>query len=410
MLTIFILCILIAITLFGLFVAKLGRYGPFNPFTLYFGVWAAIFIIYMLFQDVYYAVSEEYLLIQICVHLFAFCIMVATQLGKPIAKSQELPYEYVLNKKLFTLVQIILILALPEFYQMVVGYAGQNIFTSTGYTRLRYAFNNEGKDMGRLGYLFTFAFLSAAIGVFYAAKKQLNKWQAVLAVLLALFYAFLTTGRTFFLMIFLFTVIPLALLGKIKAKSLLVLSGGLLSMFLLVALLTSKGASADASFGDNILSFIDSVHNYLIAPFVALSLQMSDFNSPAFGDYSLRFFFSVLSAFGLTNPPISLVRGYEFTPVPTNLYTVYEVYVRDFAIAGFFIPVLFLPIHWYLYKKACRGNEFYIILYAISAYPLMTQVLQDQYMSLISTWIQLLIGCFLLMRKKKKPLGEITRE
>ena len=364
----------------------------------------------MLFQDVYYAVSEEYLLIQICVHLFAFCIMVATQLGKPIAKSQELPYEYVLNKKLFTLVQIILILALPEFYQMVVGYAGQNIFTSTGYTRLRYAFNNEGKDMGRLGYLFTFAFLSAAIGVFYAAKKQLNKWQAVLAVLLALFYAFLTTGRTFFLMIFLFTVIPLALLGKIKAKSLLVLSGGLLSMFLLVALLTSKGASADASFGDNILSFIDSVHNYLIAPFVALSLQMSDFNSPAFGDYSLRFFFSVLSAFGLTNPPISLVRGYEFTPVPTNLYTVYEVYVRDFAIAGFFIPVLFLPIHWYLYKKACRGNEFYIILYAISAYPLMTQVLQDQYMSLISTWIQLLIGCFLLMRKKKKPLGEITRE
>ena len=410
MLTIFILCILIAITLFGLFVAKLGMYGPFNPFTLYFGVWAAIFIIYMLFQDVYYAVSEEYLLIQICVHLFAFCIMVATQLGKPIAKSQELPYEYVLNKKLFTLVQIILILALPEFYQMVVGYAGQNIFTSTGYTRLRYAFNNEGKDMGRLGYLFTFAFLSAAIGVFYAAKKQLNKWQAVLAVLLALFYAFLTTGRTFFLMIFLFTVIPLALLGKIKAKSLLVLSGGLLSMFLLVALLTSKGASADASFGDNILSFIDSVHNYLIAPFVALSLQMSDFNSPAFGDYSLRFFFSVLSAFGLTNPPISLVRGYEFTPVPTNLYTVYEVYVRDFAIAGFFIPVLFLPIHWYLYKKACRGNEFYIILYAISAYPLMTQVLQDQYMSLISTWIQLLIGCFLLMRKKKKPLGEITRE
>ena len=181
-------------------------------------------------------------------------------------------------------------------------------------------------------------------------------------------------------------------------------------MFLLVALLTSKGASADASFGDNILSFIDSVHNYLIAPFVALSLQMSDFNSPAFGDYSLRFFFSVLSAFGLTNSPISLVRGYEFTPVPTNLYTVYEVYVRDFAIAGFFIPVLFLPIHWYLYKKACRGNEFYIILYAISAYPLMTQVLQDQYMSLISTWIQLLIGCFLLMRKKKKPLGEITRE
>ena len=115
--------------------------------------------------------------------------MIGSQLSKPIAKQPALPYEYVLNKKLFTLLQIALLLALPAFYQMVVSYAGQSIFTSTGYTRLRYAFNNEGRDMGRLGYLYSFAFLSAAIGVLYAAKNQLNKWQAVLSILIALIYA-----------------------------------------------------------------------------------------------------------------------------------------------------------------------------------------------------------------------------
>ena len=168
---------------------------------------------------------------------------------------------------------------------------------------------------------------------------------------------------------------------------------------MLVASLTSKGASTDASFSDNMSSFIESAHSYLIAPFVALSMQMSEFDAPALGEYSLRFFFSVLAALGLTNRPMSLVRGYEFTPAPTNLYTVYEVYVRDFAVFGFFLPVLFLPIHWYLYKKARRGHELYIIIYAISTYPLLTQVLQDQYMTLISTWIQLFIGCWLLISK-----------
>ena len=104
MLTIFILFILIAITLFGLFVAKLGKFCPFNPFTLFFGSWAAIFIMYAVFQDVYYPVPEEYLLIQVCVHLFAFFVMIGSRLSKPIAKQPALPYEYVLNKKLFYLI------------------------------------------------------------------------------------------------------------------------------------------------------------------------------------------------------------------------------------------------------------------------------------------------------------------
>ncbi|EGZ45584.1 O-antigen polymerase [Neisseria wadsworthii] len=393
------LVILTLISLSGFFLSKYFRLGPFNPFTLYFGVWSAIFVAYAFFQHTYRPISEEYLFIQICVQLIALFMMVCTRPFKPGFMPNAPQYQ--LNKKIFTIIQLALIAALPTFYQMVVDYAGESIFTSSGYTRLRYVFNNEGKDMGKLGYLYTLAFLSASVGVYYAAKKELNKWQAMLAVLLALIYAYLTTGRTFFLMIFIFTVTPLAVMGKIRLKTLAVLSSVLLGMFFLVAALTSKGASADASLSENAASFIESAHSYFIAPFVALSMITDELKTLAFGDYSLRFILSILSAFGLTDPPGPIVKGYQFTPAPTNLYTVYEVYVRDFYVFGFFIPLIFLPIHWILYKQARKTNDFCMIIYAISLYPLLTQMLQDQYMTLISTWIQMFLGCLLLISRKR---------
>ncbi|OSI13031.1 O-antigen polymerase [Neisseria canis] len=393
------LVFLTLISLCGFFLSKYFKLGPFNPFTLYFGVWSAIFVAYAFFQDTYRPISDDYLFIQICVQLVAFFMMICARPFKP--GFMPIPPRYQLNKKIFTLIQLALIAALPTFYQMVVDYAGESIFTSSGYTRLRYVFNNEGKDMGKLGYLYTLAFLSASVGVYYAAKKELNKWQTILAVLLALIYAYLTTGRTFFLMIFIFTVTPLAVMGKIRLKTLAVLGSALLGTFFLVASLTSKGASPDASLSDNIASFIESAHSYFIAPFVALSMITEELKTLAFGDYSLRFILSILAAFGLTDPPGPIVKGYQFTPAPTNLYTVYEVYVRDFDVFGFFIPLIFLPIHWILYKQARKANDFCMIIYAISLYPLLTQMLQDQYMTLISTWIQIFLGCLLLISRKR---------
>ena len=51
-----------------------------------------------------------------------------------------------------------------------------------------------------------------------------------------------------------------------------------------------------------------------------------------------------------------------------------------------------------------QGVDTGFLVFNHRTYPLLTQVLQDQYMTLISTWIQLFIGCWLLMKKRKKPI------
>ncbi|RZJ37028.1 MAG: oligosaccharide repeat unit polymerase [Chryseobacterium sp.] len=64
--------------------------------------------------------------------------------------------------------------------------------------------------------------------------------------------------------------------------------------------------------------------------------------SPSFGENTFRTFFSILYSLDfMSEPPIALVRGFEYVPDPTNVYTVYEVYVRDFWYLGVFLPPTF---------------------------------------------------------------------
>ena len=256
--------------------------------------------------------------------------------------------------------------------------------------------------MGVLKYLYPLSFLNCAVTIFFASRKEVSKKRGGIAVLIALFYAYLATGRTFFLMIFAFSIPPLAITGKIKGKSLIILGGILMAFFFLVASMTAKGTSMDASIIENIFGFIDSFQSYIVAPFVALYMLLEKVTTYTGGDNTFRFLFSILSSLGLAAPPVPLIKGYEYTPIATNLYTVYEVYARDFSLAGFFIPPFFLFIHWWLYKKAKLGNTLFIFLYAASVYPLVTQLLQDQYVTLFSTWIQITFWCAVLIRRTRK--------
>lgn len=396
------LTFLIAISLLGFLLSKHLKLGPFNPFTLFFGIWSAIFIAYSIFQHVYYPISGEYLLIQICIHLFALFMMFL--MGRPTGRfdPDAAGTEYRINKLSVNIIQILLLAGLPALYQNATELAGGSIFTSQGYTRLRYSFNVEGENVGWMRYLTPLSFITSAVVVYFAAKGQLPKWRALLALLTGVCYAYLATGRTFFLLVFILTFMPLAVTERIRTKSLLLLGSILMGLFFMVATLTSKGTSEQASLGDNILGFIDSMQSYLLAPFVALSMLFDKLDTMHMGDYSLRFFISLLASQGLTDPPAPIVKGYQFTPVPTNLYSVYEVYFRDFGAIGFFIPLVFLPLHWVFYKQARKGNDFFVLMYAVSAYPLLTQILQDQYMTLISTWIQIFIACLLMIRKEHK--------
>ncbi len=395
---------LILISLSGLIISKNFRFGPFNPFTVYFSIWTIFFILFFIFQGLYVSTSTEYLLAHFCAQILAIVVMLVSKAtDRRLPVGYILPYKYEPHLPTLNILQSILVLSTPVVYQKATTFArGESIFSVIGYMNLRYAFNEEGMNMGVLRYLYPLSFLVCAITIYFASQKQVSKKRAAIAVFTAIFYAYLATGRTFFLMLFAFTIPPLALTGKIKGKSLLILGGVLMLFFFLVASMTAKGTSTDASIIENAMGFIDSAQSYVVAPFVALYMAFEKLHTFTGGENTFRFIFSILNSLGLAEAPAALVREYEYTPIITNIYSVYEVYVRDFGFAGFLIPPFFLFIHWWLYKKAKAGNTLFVFFYAASVYPLVTQLLEDQYVSLLSMWIQTIFWCTILMRKRSQ--------
>jgi oligosaccharide repeat unit polymerase len=158
-----------------------------------------------------------------------------------------------------------------------------------------------------------------------------------------------------------------------------------------------------SGFSENLESFLENLISYTIAPVLALFGLMNTELMLDYGLNSLRGLIAVLYSFGLIeSPPVNLIKNYEFVPNPTNVYTVYEVYFRDFYYFGLLIPPLFLLVHWWLYAKALRIGGRWVFYYAASVYPLLMQFFQDQYFSLFSMWVQVGFWYWLFLKSEKQ--------
>ncbi|PYT03367.1 MAG: hypothetical protein DMF60_18625 [Acidobacteria bacterium] len=120
------------------------------------------------------------------------------------------------------------------------------------------------------------------------------------------------------------------------------------------------------------------------------------------GVNSFRTILAVLRALGFGTPYVPLVQPYVDIPMPMNVYTVYQPYFKDFGIGGILTLFPLGLAHGFLYRKATVRNPHavYVFLFSLSLFPLSTQVFQDMYFSVLSTWIQygaisvLLFGIF----------------
>ncbi len=283
---------------------------------------------------------------------------------------------------------------------------GIDIFSVLGYIQLRSSMTDDGQTIGFVGYFSTLSYVVSSISVILYITKQIGAFRLLFSIGVSLFYVYLGTGRTTVLLFLLLIFIPLILLKFFKLREVLISSLLVIALFIFIAGMTAKGISVEAGFSENLTSFLENIRSYTVAPFLALSEFINSNFSVGLGINTFRTFFAFAYYFGLTDEaPIALIRGYAFVPDPTNVYTVYEAYFRDFAYVGIFIPPFFLLAHWWLYRKAMRVGSIWIFYYAASAYPLMMQFFQDQYFSLLSTWVQ--VGFwywfFLVVRKISLP-------
>ena len=398
--------VLLIIIFTGLILSCSRRMGIANPFQLYFLVWFLVIFGYYASRETYISVSSEFIVLLIAANFFSFFLLFfvynmrkgVSKLLIPIniSKSQD---------RLIVLAQIAVIVALPFIYLRAITLTGGgDIFSISGYTQLRAAASDGGQSFSLYNYFMNFSFVVSSLTTFSYRQKKTNLGRLLVSVLVSLSYIYLSTGRSYILFFLCLMVIPLVISEGIGLKSILTSVLIFSGLFIFSAMMTGKGISINVGILENIQSFTEYMRSYTVAPLLAFSKLVESGPEIDWGKNTFRFFIALQYALGLRDTqPESLIRDYAVVHVPTNVYTVYEVYFRDFFYFGMIIPPAFLIVHYWLYRRALRFSGVWIFYYSASVYPLLMQFFQDQYFSLLSMWIQVAFWywLFLGLRKSK---------
>ena len=294
------------------------------------------------------------------------------------------------------------LLGLPAFALRAISIANSVDLTDSMFVNLRLALTGEDGDArtyGVLGYLLPVSFTSVFVELASSRRRGFGP-SGWIALGVAICYALLATGRTtvFFLLIGLSFIALMQ--RRVSPLNLLWITMGLagLAFFGIGVLLNKIGANSPNA---NALSAIDSISVYLLGGLAALDFSFHQSLAWELGANTFRAIMAVLKTIGLHVTVAPTLKEYVFVPEPSNVYTVFYPYVRDF---GFLGAALFMSllgaIHALLHNAAKRGDPRAIILSAISMYPLLMQFFDDQYFSLLSMWVSYAVLVSLCFRPK----------
>lgn len=135
---------------------------------------------------------------------------------------------------------------------------------------------------------------------------------------------------------------------------------------------------------------------YLSGSVIAFDQSFEEHSCTRSGRNTFRFFYAFFdkqSAETLVNDFFSYQR------LTTNVFTIYDFYVRDFGpLYALFMQFLIGLLHGRAYKN--RQSSMGLFFLSMLSYPLIMQFFSDQYFSLTSTWVQIIIISLLLFRTK----------
>jgi oligosaccharide repeat unit polymerase len=429
--------LLLLITFAGAILASCARMGIGNPFQIYFMIWFSVILGFYFTRGIYISVEADFIVLLIAAKFLSFVLLFIIYTVMPanhISKVQSVITKNIFRKMVksrpvgsysqkflyFTkrqcylvfLAQITVTIALPFAYLQAVTLAGgDNIFTLQGYIKLRLAKTLGIESTGFLIYFTPLAFVISSFTIFLYRQGKVHCTRIISSIIVSISYAYLSTGRTYFLMFMCVTVLPLVIFKEIRSKGISISIFIIVAFFGLIAGMTAKGISINQSLIENFRSFFESVRCYTISPLVAFSNLVEGEPNLDFGVNTFRFIIKLLHALGLSDTePVALIKDYTFVPDPINVYSVYEVYFRDFSYMGIIIPPLFLVGHYWLYRKAIRSGGVWVFYYSSSVYPLVMQFFQDQYFSLLSMWIQFGFWFFLFCHSKQFHSPRINRQ
>lgn len=280
---------------------------------------------------------------------------------------------------------------LPLFLLKAEALANSAPYTESSFINLRIALTgalDEMQTFGILGYLVPVSFTSTLVEL-AASRRRLFEWQGWLGFAASIAYALLSTGRTFiFLLVTALAMVAFlqkrARPAQIGMATLALFAAGFFGLGMLANKIGVDTPNIDS------LAALDAVALYLLGGVAALDVSLLRDAPLDWGLNAFRTPLAVLQALGADVQVLPLVKEYVYVPLPTNVYTAVQPYAADFGAAGvlgFFGLFGGFQAGLHLRAREPGADPRVVIAAGLAAYPLLMQFFQDQYLSLLSTWI-----------------------
>lgn len=386
--------------LFNYYLNKTMGYPPFLFSLVWFIVIFFHFLCYTFDLVVIYELSFKSLLI------YTLGVVLFTLGGLAIKLKAKFDYvdpkehRFFAIRKFFDVVLLsITLLFLPFFlissYRLAIEYM---IFDSL-FAGLRNSTMQE-QDIGFSKYGINFAYVSFFLQFYLYILGKKNSTKLIISALILFLFCIFSTGRTFFIVYLCLIFGILMVFQKLKKKHLLYAFSGFIVLFSTVGILLNNGGSTENNLEENVSGLVGNFMIYLLGSLSAFDAFMHSNYISTYGENSFRFIYSVLYKMGIVDgKPAELVDQYVSIPFDTNVYTVYKIYFQDFGLLFMMVIVFSMALlHTYYYLKAINGRKFLpTFVYSIMLYPLFMSFFQEQYLSLMPTWIYFI--CVALLTK-----------
>lgn len=154
-----------------------------------------------------------------------------------------------------------------------------------------------------------------------------------------------------------------------------------------------------------VASLLKNVLLYSSGSIAAFQKFLSGSYEYLYGKNTFRFFSALLGSINGNNSVKSIVQDVISIGVNnsyiTNVYTFYHFYAKDFGMVyALFIQFIVGGLHGASYKAMLSKKPFSVYIFSILIYPLIMQFFHDQYLSILSTWLQYLIFGGLFLRSQ----------
>ena len=314
---------------------------------------------------------------------------------------ETIPISLLLRFILIAIIFIVLPFYIKASYQLFISSQIENFVVGL---RKEVVYGDE--DIGPWKYIGTLSYVTFGINLigYYKKRNTLNLILVVFSLILSIGYAVLATGRVLYLILLaIYTGIAFIYNRNFSIKKFVKLVGIFMIFFIVMGTIYGKGGDTDSTFKQNIEPAAQSTAIYLVSSLNSLDYSLHDqFLITYSGNYTLRFFLKIGQQLGIIPQAkvAEVLQEFVFVPYPTNIYTIYYKYIKDFGkIFAWSMIFLYGLLHSFLYNKAVETKQIrFAFYYALMLFPLLLSFFDDEYMFLISMWFQIIILIEIIIR------------